>query len=678
MKICFIDTLGLTYDGSTLQKRGLGGSESAVILMAKELAKIGFNVTVFNDCESDESVPGIYDSVLYRPLRDVETVTDPFDVMVGSRSVASFAPRHIQMQFKSFNGPLPDFTALQNISKHKVLWMHDTFCDGDQLIEPFLLDGFINEIFALSDFHVQYVSAADHGARRMPEVMKRFIFQTRNGIVKYHDWVDISQKDPNSFVYNASVTKGMVPLVENVWPEIRKHAPDARLTIIGGYYRFRSDHGPDKQEQDWRELVAANPDINFTGVIKQSEIADILAKASYMIYPTAFPETFGISTLESLAYNTPLITTNFGALEETAIDTACYKIPFSVTPNSLFPNIDQNLQVQRFVNMTLQAYHNKYLHQQKMYACNAVKDICTWDTVALQWKQHLFYKLGQYLPVEEYRTVTKINHRVRQVFGRRFLNPEELQEPRNVEKPIGIITAVYNAEDYVERCIRSVASQDYDNYYMYIIDDCSTDNTVNVIKKTIESFPREIQHRFVLIRNKENKGAVHNHYRVLTEFLGTDEFYIILDGDDWLVNDPNIFNKYNNHYHEGAEFTYGSCWSVADNIPLVAQPYPEEIKQARAYRQHKFNWNMPYTHLRTFHSKLLQDLTKEDIMIDGEWPRAGGDTALFYYFIEKADPNKVVCIPDIVYNYNDLNPINDYKVNSEEQSRTANRIIERR
>jgi len=50
MKIAIIDLLGLTYDGTTLEKRGLGGSESAVILMSKELAALGFDITVYNNC----------------------------------------------------------------------------------------------------------------------------------------------------------------------------------------------------------------------------------------------------------------------------------------------------------------------------------------------------------------------------------------------------------------------------------------------------------------------------------------------------------------------------------------------------------------------------------------------------------------------------------------------------
>jgi glycosyltransferase involved in cell wall biosynthesis len=297
MKIAFIDTFGLCYDGTTLTKRGLGGSESAVILCSRELAKLGFDVTVFNDCTHDDTQPGTYDNVRYRPLQEIETTTDLYDVLIGSRSVAAFAPAWMKERFKTFSY-MPDFTNIQQRSRHKVLWMHDTFCDGDDLIEEFLLSGYINEIFTLSDWHTVYVATCDHGKRRMFEVMKKYMFITRNGMTKYHDWIDITKKDPNHFVYNSSVTKGMRPLVNKVWPRIRELIPGAKLTIIGGYYRMRSDHEPDQQEIEWRDMVANNPDINFTGVIKQSEIADILCDASYMIYPADFPETFGISTLE--------------------------------------------------------------------------------------------------------------------------------------------------------------------------------------------------------------------------------------------------------------------------------------------------------------------------------------------------------------------------------------------
>lgn len=666
MKIAFIDTLGLTYDGSTLLKRGLGGSESAVIRMSQELAKIGFDVTVFNDCTSDDSQPGNYDGVHYCPLIEVHSYTS-FDVAIVSRSVK----------------PIVEGWLAVSTARHVCLWMHDTFCEGDDVIEDLILQGKLQEIFTLSDWHTGYVTHCSHGKRRNYDILKNHIFMTRNGIGNMNPgWIDVREKDPNLFVFNASVTKGMVPLVKQIWPTVKERIPQAKLKIVGGYYKFREAAGPDQQEKDWNELALQHgKDIHFTGVITQQEISDILRKASYMIYPAGFPETFGISTLEALAHNVPLITCRFGALEETAIDIASWKIPYPVEPNWALPWLNQDSQVNIFVNTVVEAYNNKYLHQQKMYACNQVKDICGWDSVALQWKQHLYKKLGGFLSIKNYREVTKINNKVRKIFNRRFLNVEEMAEPQQAPFwPISVITPVYNAEKYIKNCMASVAQQDYPNYTMHIIDDCSSDNTVRVAQDYIDSLPENIRCNFVIHRNDVNLGAVYNQVNTIEKHCG-DDVVMLLDGDDWLINDPTLFHKYNNLYNNGAEFTYGSCWSLADNIPLIAQEYPPEVKANKSYRSYKFNWNMPYTHLRTFKAYLMHSHlhTKGNYAFrcpaTFDWLKAGGDTAVFYAMIEMADPENVVCIPEVVYNYNDTNPLNDYKVNAEEQNKTAAKVL---
>ena len=657
MKIAIVDTLGLTYDGTTLTKRGLGGSESAVILLSRELAKIGFEVTVFNDCTSDDSVPGFYNQVQYLPVSLLQTNDFYFDIVIGSRSVKAFTEFH---KLKS---------------RFSALWLHDTFCEGDHLVQDLVLNQRINEIFTLSDFHTSYIGTCDHGQKRMFESLKKYIYQTRNGMTLYTDEVDILAKDPNLFVYNASVTKGMVVLVDKVWPALKQRIPEAKLKIIGGFYRFRSDREPDAQEVKWRELVANNPDIEFTGIITQKEISEVLSKASFTLYPTGFPETFGISTMESIAYNTPIITTSFGALEETAFDAVAYKIPLCVEPNNLFPYINEDLQVEHFVQLAYNAWNDKYLHQQKMYACNEIKDICGWDSVAKQWKQHFYYKLKEYLPIDEYHEVSKINCKVHRVFGRRFINPEEIVEPRiPLYNIINVIVPAYNASQYIGKCIRSIASQDYNNYNVTIIDDASTDNTAEEVERVLNSLPEYIRKKFKLVVNQINMGAVYNQINTAE---GKDGIIALVDGDDWLVNKPDIFTKINNLYNLGVDFTYGSCYSIADNIPLVAQPYPKAVIEAKSFRSHKFNWNMPYTHLRTFKSDLLLEVIEEKgywPFKDGDnWLRAGGDTAIFYEIIEKA--TNIKCIQEILYNYNDLNPINDYKVNGEEQTRTANKVL---
>jgi len=684
MKIAIIDIIGIPYDGSTVYNQGLGGSESAVTFVSAELAELGFDVTVFNTCNLDHAKPGVYDGVTYRPLHDL-ALDHEFDVVISSRTVIPFTePKNYPdlrdgraMPFQAMNL----YDRILSKAKMRILWMHDTFCLGDHILESLAVSNRITDIFTLSDWHSTYIANCDHGNRRNFEVLKNKLFITRNGAKNYNTEVDIAAKDPNLFVYNASVTKGMIPLVEIIWPIVKSQIPQAKLKIIGGYYRFSTNTEPDEQEKKWRVMANDPKNISlgmeFTGVIPQKEIANILTNASFMIYPSAFPETFGISTLESLLYNTPAITCRFGALEEIALENSCYLIDYAIEPNGLFPNINKMEQVNKFINVTLQAYHNKYLHQQKQYYCNIIKDIAGWDGIALQWKQHIFRKTGAYLSRDEYRTVTKLNHRVHKVWQRRYHNAVELESHKlGTEKEIYVVSPFYNGANYIARCIESVAAQDYDNYTHVLIDDKSTDNGVEIAIETIGRFPDNIRKKFILITNGENKGAPYNQISFIRTIKNDDAIVILLDGDDSLINDNSIFNYYNTLYTESTEFSYGSCWSMVDNIPLIAQPYPKAIKETRAYRQHKFNWNMPYTHLRTFKKGLLNDIS--DSMFkdeDGNWYKAGGDGSVFYALIETADPSKVTCVQDIVYNYNDINPLNDYKVNGSEQTKNANSIL---
>jgi FkbM family methyltransferase len=683
MKLAIIDIIGIPYDGTTVFKQGLGGSESAVTFIAKELALLGIDVTVFNNCNIDHAVPGVYDSVSYRPLSDLSE-EHSFDIVISSRTVIPFTdskdyPKLGDRRVIPFAG-MDLYNRVLSKAKMRVLWMHDTFCLGDNLIEELTVSNRITDIFTLSDWHLTYVANCDHGRRRNFEVLKNKLFITRNGVNVYHKEVDIKAKDKDLFVYNASVTKGMIPLVKQIWPHVKRHIPTAKLKVIGGYYRFSASAEPDQQEKDWRAMAAdpelAKLDIEFTGVISQREIADILTKANFMLYPAAFPETFGISTLESLCYNTPLVTCRFGALEEIALEGACYLIDYAIQPNGLFPNINVPQQVEEFVKAVVLAYRNDYLHQQKQYYCNIVKDVAGWDTVALQWKQYFYHKTGRYLSRDEYRQATQINRRWHKIFKRRYHNAIELENYKaGKEQKIVVVSTFYNCEKYIARCIESVAAQDYDNYQHILIDDASTDSTIEIANLTLNNLPEDIRKKFTLIGNETNVGAVCNqveHFRILND----DSIIMILDGDDSLVNDNTVFAYYNNIYDGSTEFTYGSCWSMVDNIPLISQPYPDSVKQARSYRQHHFNWIMPYTHLRTFKKYLINDVDDNSFKdSQGQWYKAGGDGSVFYSLIEAADPDKVKCLQDVVYNYNDINPLNDYKVNAQEQNKNAKEIV---
>jgi len=369
-----------------------------------------------------------------------------------------------------------------------------------------------------------------------------------------------------------------------------------------------------------------------------------------------------------------LLTCKFGGLEETASEHSYY-IDYPVVPNGLFPNINSNEQTHKFVNMVCDAFADKDEHRRRMQSLNSIKELAGWDVVALEWKQHLYSKLGLYISRSETQRALYTRAKYHQLFNRRLSVSEEAVAPKLIpEKKIVVISPFYNAKDYIEKCIASVAAQNYTNYEHWLIDDASTDNSATIASSVIESLPDDVRHHFKLVCNTHNVGAVANHISSIRK-CNDDDIVLLLDGDDSLVNRPDIFDYYN-YLHEKYDFTYGSCWSVVDNIPLVGQPYPPDVRECRSYKTHKFVWNMPYTHLRSLKAKLLK--YEPDYMFcnsDGEWFRAGGDNSTFYTAIENCDSTRVYAVSDIVYNYNDASPLNDYKVNKEEQDKTVSQIL---
>ena len=68
-----------------------------------------------------------------------------------------------------------------------------------------------------------------------------------------------------------------------------------------------------------------------------------------------------------------------------------------------------------------------------------------------------------------------------------------------MEKNISVLMCVYNCEDYIEKSIKSIVNQTYKNFELIIINDGSTDSTVEKIK----AFKDE---RIKIYDNDGNKG----------------------------------------------------------------------------------------------------------------------------------------------------------------------------
>lgn len=100
---------------------------------------------------------------------------------------------------------------------------------------------------------------------------------------------------------------------------------------------------------------------------------------------------------------------------------------------------------------------------------------------------------------------------------------------------ISIIMAVYNCAPTVREAIDSILGQTYENWQMIICDDCSTDNTLEIVKEYETKYPD----KFKVIQNQVNSKLSFSLNHCLEYADG--EFIARMDGDD--ISVPERFEK---------------------------------------------------------------------------------------------------------------------------------------
>ncbi|HZW68470.1 MAG TPA: glycosyltransferase family 2 protein [Pseudogracilibacillus sp.] len=100
---------------------------------------------------------------------------------------------------------------------------------------------------------------------------------------------------------------------------------------------------------------------------------------------------------------------------------------------------------------------------------------------------------------------------------------------REEEPLVSVITPAYNAARFIGEAIESVLQQSYENWEMIIVDDCSTDNTVEIVQAYIEK-----DDRIKLYQLEQNSGSGVARNRAMDEAQG--RFIAFLDSDDlWMA-----------------------------------------------------------------------------------------------------------------------------------------------
>jgi glycosyltransferase involved in cell wall biosynthesis len=225
-----------------------------------------------------------------------------------------------------------------------------------------------------------------------------------------------------------------------------------------------------------------------------------------------------------------------------------------------------------------------------------------------------------------------------------------------------IITTFYNVENYIERCVGSIIGQNYIDFKCYLIDDMSTDTSVKKIKNMIDG-----DSRFELIINTNKKYKTLNFIDILKdEKISNDDIVVEIDGDDWLPNSTTLTRVKDAYSDENVWITNGSFKYATGEMGFSsAQVNFNNLRVDRFTASHLRTW-------KVFLWRNIKDQDHKDS--NGNYLSINADLAYMLPMLEMAGPEHYKYLPDVNLIYNNLNPINDHKVNMDLVNKVAYEI----
>jgi glycosyltransferase involved in cell wall biosynthesis len=134
---------------------------------------------------------------------------------------------------------------------------------------------------------------------------------------------------------------------------------------------------------------------------------------------------------------------------------------------------------------------------------------------------------------------------------------------------VSIIIPVYNVSAYIERCLLSVLNQTWQELEVIAVDDCTPDNSVEIMEKVVASHPRGDMVK--IMRHKVNRGL--SAARNTGTCAATGEYVYYLDSDDFISEDciallAEMAIEHKPDFVIGAyQPVGGKCWALPLRLP---------------------------------------------------------------------------------------------------------------
>ena len=348
MKIAIYNR-GLVFDDATALAKPLGGSESSIVYMARELARIGHGVTVYCKTPSRSLPEG---EAKYRHYHQFFTdyTSMSWDVVISFRSFDPFL--------------------LGRVAPRMIYWTGDAH--DQELLAHFghpVLQENVDLIFCVSEWHRK-------GFIETFLLPPEKVLATRNGFCPElisHD----GAREWTRCAYSSTPFRGLEILLK-IFPEMRASFRSLCLDVFSSMKVYGWTSQDDQKEFRSIYEAARQPGVTWHSSVPQPQLLKSLGKTGFFLYPNTFNETSCIAAIEAQASGCVVVTSAKAGLNETVQNgktgiclsgdptSAAYQKGFIGTVRSLLEN------PHRMAELSEAAKRRAF-------------DYYTWRSVALEW-----------------------------------------------------------------------------------------------------------------------------------------------------------------------------------------------------------------------------------------------------------------------------------------------------
>lgn len=209
-------------------------------------------------------------------------------------------------------------------------------------------------------------------------------------------------------------------------------------------------------------------------------------------------------------------------------------------------------------------------------------------------------------------------------------------------KKVSIVVPVYNAKKYVGRCIESIINQTYSDLEILLINDGSTDYSLDILKEYKKKDSR------IVITDNENSGV--SYTRNCGIKSATGEYIMFIDADDTIKKTTIEDNVRLIEEHNADMVIAGFTYYLTERAEVKENPMVKFVGSSREFVEKHFKTALEREVLNPPWNKLIRlSLLKENNIYFNEKYSICEDMAFSMELLRES--NKVVMTDKVYYNY---------------------------